>query len=235
MLGMVKEQLYNSLSENDLSIRDNIRKLSEREFEEIKDLIKEKLTKFFYIESNNRNILKKIQTILSVKNETSLLDVFKIKNNLDIYIKKIILLKIKYFFNVKPKNTIFFGDYLSIDFVYENIKIDFPKLMKKDLMEFIYYSNLFNFTQNFSGLMYKIPKEENKNLIHYIVKIFEMPNKYWKDLIRENSISFDKLYEKKNINMVIKQEDLIGLLVRSMRFNYDPEFNRIYYLDPKKN
>ena len=232
---MVKEQLYNSLSENDLSIRDNIRKLSEREFEEIKDLIKEKLTKFFYIESNNRNILKKIQTILSVKNETSLLDVFKIKNNLDIYIKKIILLKIKYFFNVKPKNTIFFGDYLSIDFVYENIKIDFPKLMKKDLMEFIYYSNLFNFTQNFSGLMYKIPKEENKNLIHYIVKIFEMPNKYWKDLIRENSISFDKLYEKKNINMVIKQEDLIGLLVRSMRFNYDPEFNRIYYLDPKKN
>jgi len=235
MLGMVKEQLYNSLSENDLSIRDNIRKLSEREFEEIKDLIKEKLTKFFYIESNNRNILKKIQTILSVKNETPLLDVFKIKNNLDIYIKKIILLKIKYFFNVKPKNTIFFGDYLSIDFVYENIKIDFPKLMKKDLMEFIYYSNLFNFTQNFSGLMYKIPKEENKNLIHYIVKIFEMPNKYWKDLIRENSISFDKLYEKKNINMVIKQEDLIGLLVRSMRFNYDPEFNRIYYLDPKKN
>ena len=232
---MVKEQLYNSLSENDLSIRDNIRKLSEREFEEIKDLIKEKLTKFFYIESNNRNILKKIQTILSVKNETPLLDVFKIKNNLDIYIKKIILLKIKYFFNVKPKNTIFFGDYLSIDFVYENIKIDFPKLMKKDLMEFIYYSNLFNFTQNFSGLMYKIPKEENKNLIHYIVKIFEMPNKYWKDLIRENSISFDKLYEKKNINMVIKQEDLIGLLVRSMRFNYDPEFNRIYYLDPKKN
>ena len=235
MLGMVKEQLYNSLSENDLSIRDNIRKLSEREFEEIKDLIKEKLTKFFYIESNNRNILKKIQTILSVKNDTPLLDVFKIKNNLDIYIKKIILLKIKYFFNVKPKNTIFFGDYLSIDFVYENIKIDFPKLMKKDLMEFIYYSNLFNFTQNFSGLMYKIPKEENKNLIHYIVKIFEMPNKYWKDLIRENSISFDKLYEKKNINMVIKQEDLIGLLVRSMRFNYDPEFNRIYYLDPKKN
>jgi hypothetical protein len=235
MLELVKEQLCNSLSEDNLSIRDNIRKLSEKEFEEIKDLIKEKLTKFFYIESNNRDILKKIQDRLLVKEEKTLPDVFKIKNNLDINIKKMILLKIKYFINIKPKNTIFFGEYLSVDFVYENMKRDFPELKKEDLMEFIYYSNLYNFTQNFSGLMYKIPKEENKNLIHYIVKIFEMPNKYWKDLIHENSISFDKLYEKKNINMVIKQEDLIGLLVRSMRFNYDPEFNRIYYLGPKKN
>jgi len=235
MLERVKEQLHSKTLEDNLSIRDNIRKLSEKEFEEIKDLIKNKLVKFFYIESNNRNILKKIQAILSTNNEAiSQIDVFNIKNYLNTNIKKIILFKIKFFFNVKPKNTIFFGEYLSVDFVYENIKQEFPTLKKEEMMEFIYYTNLFNFTQNFNGLMFKIRKEENKKLIHYIVKIFEMPNQYWKNLIKEKSISFEKLFEKKNINMIIEQDELIGLLVRSMRFNYDPEFNRIYYLGSEK-
>lgn len=233
MLELVKEQLLN-LTEDNLSIRDNIRMLSEREFEEVKETIKEKLIKFFYIESNNRNILKKMQTILSLKEDEPLPEVFKIKNNLDINIKNFILNKINYFFTKKPKNTIFFGEYLSIDFVYEHIKREYSYLKKEDFMDFIYYTFLFNFTQNFSGLMYKPPMTENKNLIHYVVKIFEMPNQYWKKLIHENSISFEKLYEKKNINIVIDQEDLIGLLVRSMRFNYDPEYNRIYYLGSVK-
>jgi len=222
---------------DDLTFNDIIdRYFNEDTINQLKKLDENKIVKtisFINVDKKNREILKRIISIISSRKEETSRNIklneteervnqnYKNFSECDRFS---IIDKTRYFLNNKPINSVFYGDFLSVDYLQEQLKKNFYNLDKPTLIEILYFSFNFVFTKNYTGVKLErfILTDNNKNVLNYIIKLFQTPNDYWKSLIKDNTILFEKIYCKKNVYSVISDYELLQILIKSNRFTYDP-------------
>lgn len=222
---------------DDLTFNDIIdRYFNEDTINELKKLDENKIVetiRFINVDKKNREILKKIISIISSRKEETSKNIKlnkpeeRVNQNYKNFSESdrfFIIDKTRYFINNKPINSVFYGDFLSVAYLQEQLKKNFYNLDKNTLFEILFFSFNFVFTKNYTGVKLErfILTDDNKNVLNYIIKLFQTPNDYWKSLIKDNTILFEKIYSKKNVYSVISDYELLQILIKSNRFTYDP-------------